>query len=166
MVAAIALPSPAIASALAACPALRPVLVLRSRLRLSSARSSGQDHEACLPTQRCDDVVRRAEHVHRPSDSHDSRVRAAQTTRCRSKPTPKTASSGGRCRVEAVRDEKKSVFDFPVFATLQTGAQTDEVRTNGQLFTCQAARLLPMARFVSVTMAEAVPDESPMLTPK
>ena len=58
------------------------------------------------------------------------------------------------------------MFDFPVFATLQTGAQTDEVRTNGQLFTCQAARLLPMARFVSVTMAEAVPDESSMLTPK
>ena len=140
MVAAIAVPSPA------ACPALRPVLVLRSRPRLSSARPSGQDHDACLQTQRCDDLVRCAEQVHRPSDCHDRRVWAARSTRCRSQPTPKTASSEVRCRVEAVRDEKKSAFEFPVFATLETGAQTDELRANGQLFTCQPARLLPMAQ--------------------
>ena len=41
---------------------------------------------------------------------------------------------------------EKSAFEFATFATLATGAQTDEVRATGQLFTCQPARLLPMAQ--------------------
>ena len=43
-------------------------------------------------------------------------------------------------------DEKKSAFEFPIFATLEIDAQTDEVRADGQLLTCDPAALLPMVQ--------------------
>ena len=69
-------------------------------------------------------------------DSHDRRVLAALSPLCRSQPTPKTASSGIRCRAGAVMG-KKRVFEFPIPRFVNQIA----VRTPGGNFSAGGARV-------------------------